>query len=125
MYVCPVLATPPRPPRLIRLLSVSVQSRANLTAGTPGLSFSRLDGTAFVLPVYASHAGSPQPHARLGSGGRQLCRVGLVPTGFRWKVSAVFALHRFLLLPGFACRTRFQQITRITQIKKWNEKSFS
>jgi hypothetical protein len=43
----------------------------------PGLPFSRLNCEARALPVYASRPGSPLSRARLGSGGRQLCRVGV------------------------------------------------
>lgn len=46
-----------------------------------GTNLSGLNGAAFALPVYASQGGSPRPHARLGSGCCQLCRVGFGPTG--------------------------------------------
>lgn len=74
-------------------LSVATQRVASAfrrsdTVGSRRKGLSRLDNTACWLPVYASRHGSPLCRARLGSGGRQLCRVGLhshwVPTkGFQ------------------------------------------
>ena len=74
----PCSRTPPGPPRFSRLLSVGMLPSATVRRRTPELPVSRLHRMARVLPVYASRPGSPLSRARLGSGGRQLCRVGLV-----------------------------------------------
>jgi len=70
------------PPGLGALaIGASVLSFTYVRARTSGLNISRLNRTAFALPVYASHQQIALLAARLGSGGRQLCRVGL---GTHW-----------------------------------------
>lgn len=91
--------TPPRPPRMA-LSRFGSAARLPTPAAHRDDEISGLNSAALALPVYASQAGSPHTHARLGSSGRQLCWVGLSPTGLRQMVSLMFYM-RFLHLRAY------------------------